>query len=276
MPDAVTDGSQPSAGVSPPQSGNATPPAVANAGSEPNDADRNWKALREDRDYLRDRVTELETRLNASAANAPKPGNGTPQSEAAANEPATRKTLADFNFDEAKYEAYLEDRIAEQSKKAAREVLTEAEEKKAKEERATKFESKAAEFAKANPTYFEAVRNPRFVQSPTLIAEIMGSEHGPAVALELATNLDLTNKLNRMDAVGVAREVARIEARIEARASAAAAATNQIPGAAAGANLPDPPPKLDAVGDAGVKKDPAKMTDDEWWRSRQRSNRAKK
>jgi hypothetical protein len=274
MPDAVNDASQASAGVSPPQSGNATPPGGGNAGSENNDADRNWKALREDRDYLRDRVTDLETRLNANASNAAKPGDGTSQPEAAANEPATRKTLADFNFDEAKYSAYLEDRIAEQSRKAVREELTAAEEKKAKETRAATFESKQAEFAKANPTYFEATRNPRFVQSPALIAEIMGSEMGPAVALELANNLELTGKLNRMDAVGVAREVARIEARIEARNGAAAAATNQMPGGA-GANLPDPPPKLDATGDAGIKKDPAKMSDDEWWRSRNRG-KAKK
>jgi hypothetical protein len=273
MPDAVNDASQASAGVSPPQSGNATPPGGGNAGSEPNDADRNWRALREDRDYLRDRVTALETRLNANASSAAKPGDGT--SQAAANEPATRKTLADFKFDEAAYEAYLEDRITETSRKTVREELTAAEEKKAKETRAATFESKATEFAKANPTYFEAVRNPRFTQSPALIAEIMGSENGPAVAMHLANDLQLTDRLNRMDAVGVAREVARIEAKLEAAKGAAAAATvNQMPGGA-GANLPDPPPKLDATGDAGVKKDPAKMTDDEWWRSRNRS-KAKK
>jgi hypothetical protein len=274
MPDAVNDASQASAGVIPPESGNATPPGGGNAG-QPNesDADRNWKALREDRDYLRDRLTELEGRLSANAANAAKPDKGAP--EAAANEPATRKTLADFNFDEAKYEAYLEARIAETSRKTVREELTAAEEKKAKETRAATFESKATEFAKANPTYFEAVRNPRFQQSPALIAEILGSEMGPAVAMHLASDLALTDRLNRMDAVGVAREVARIEARLEAKNAAAAAATNRMPGAEAGANLPDPPPKLDATGDAGVKKDPAKMTDDEWWRSRNRS-KAKK
>lgn len=275
MPDAVQDASQASAGVSPPESGNATPPGGGNAGSEPNDADRNWKALREDRDALRDRVFDLESRLNASAANAPKAANGAPS--AAADEPATRKTLADFKFDETAYEAYLEDRIQKQARKAAREELDADNEKRQKAERRASFEERSTEFAKANPDYTKAISNPRFVQSDNLTAEILGSKLGPQVALYLANNLDETNRINRMNAVDTAREVARIEARLEAaKAATGGTGTNQLSGSANGTaapNLPNPPPTIDGSGNAGVKKDTAKMTDAEWYKDREERRR---
>jgi hypothetical protein len=259
MTEAVPGASQAPASSGAPggnASASAAEPGTNGAPGSESPEERNWKALREDRDYLRDRVRQLETQPNARPAANPNPP---------ANEPAQpRKTLADFGFDEAKYGEYIETQTREAARKAAREEIEAENGRKAAEARRTNFEARATKFAEANPKYHEAVTNPRFVQSDALITEIMESEQGPAIALYLANNLDETARLNRMTPVQVAREVVKLEVKL---ATAAAAARNQMPNG--GDPPPNPPAKLDGSGDAGVKKDPSKMTDDQWWAARQ-------
>lgn len=275
MSTAENDGSQPSAGVTPPNGGDSANPAAGVSPNPPQEGEsedgqgRNWRNLRSDRDYWRDRAAQLE---QAPRGEAPPPRSATPPVSTDAE--SSKKTLADFAFDEAKYDDYLATRTREEARRAARAEIDADNERKNSEVRRSNFETKQAEFAKTNPTYFEAVRNPRFVQSDTLIAEIMESDEGPAIAQHLANNIDLTNRLNRMNAVGVAREVVRLEAKVKSERERATASRNQLPGA--DDPPPNPPPKIEGAGDAGVKKDPAKMSDDEWWKSRERSNKRKR
>lgn len=269
MPEALNDGSPPS-GVTPPPGGTPATPAgttnePANAGTPANGVDdqtRNWRNLQSDRDYWRDRATSLETTPTRGAAPPPTPEPPAP----------TRKKLADFNFDDAAYSDYVREELRREAADTVRTTIAEEREAEATQQRQRDFETHAAEFSKANPTYFEAVRNPRFVQSPALIAEIMESgKDGPGLALYLANNLDETNRLNRMTPVQVAREVVKLQTKL---ATQKAALTNQIP--AGGAPPSDPPASLAGTGDAGVAKDPAKLTDDDWWKNRERANKRKK
>jgi hypothetical protein len=259
---------------------NASPAAGENAnqnpgqgGSNPNESDpqgRNWKNLREDRDYWRDRAAQLEG-TSGNAGPRPREAAAPPADEVAA---PTKKTLADFKYDENAYADYLDKQSSETARKAARDEINAENNRRADEARRTTYETKANDFAKANPTYHEAVRNPRFVQSPALLTEIMEADNGPAVALYLANNLDVTTRLNNSPPHVVAREVTKIAAKIAGEAAKAAANTNQL-GGSGGEPPPNPTPKLDAKGDAGVKKDPAKMSDTEWWEARQKSSKKK-
>ncbi|MGH6633196.1 MAG: hypothetical protein ACREB0_07545 [Sphingopyxis sp.] len=265
MTNAVPGESQTPAVVPPNGDTSAAAAGNTNANGAPpeggSDQDRNWKNLRGDRDYWRDRATQLETAQPRQPQNATPPANETPP---------TKKTLADFGYDEAKYDDYLAERATEVARKTVREELTADEQRKAAEARRNTYESRATEFAKANPTYHEAVTNPRFTQSDALIGEIMESANGPALALYLANNLDETNKLNRMTPVQVAREVARLEAKLAN--AAPPVPKNQVP---AGDPPPNPPAKLEGSGDPGIKKDPAKLTDSEWWANRNKGKSKK-
>lgn len=223
------------------------------------EADRNWRQMREDRDYYRGEITRLQRELEERTK---------PREQAAA--PAEKlKTLADFEFDEPAYNQYLTQHLAKQTSehatKAAREVLEAERREQAAQVRRSAFEDRQKAFAKDNPGYFEAVANPRFTQSDALIEEIMESEEGPAIAMYLANNLDIASKLNRLDARGVAREVARLESKVVAERAKAKEARNQLP-----AEAPPPAPKLDGS-TAQVEKDPSQMSKEEFrkWRRRQ-------
>ncbi len=224
------------------------------------EADRNWRQMREDRDYYRGEISRLQRELEARTK---------PRDEQAA--PAEKpKTLADFEFDESAFRQYETERITKQTSehatKAAREVLEQERRETAAQARRTAFEDRQKAFAKDNPGYFESVANPRFTQSDALIEEIMESEEGPAIAMYLANNLDIANKLNRLDARGVAREVARLESKVVAERAKAKEARNQLP------DTPDPAPRLEGdKGGPSVRVDTGEsdaLSDKEWMRRR--------
>lgn len=271
MTNAVPGESQTPA-VTPPQGGEPASAAGENPnangapGSGESDQDRNWKNLRGDRDYWRDRATQLE---QAGTTGQPRQQQTPPAP--AKDETPPKKTLADFGYDERAYDDYVRETARAEARKAARDEIEADNRKRADEARRTSYETKAADFAKANPTYYESVQNPRFVQSDALIAEIMEAENGPAIALYLSNNLNETNRLNGMSATQVAREVTKLSHKLSTASAAAAVPRNQVPGG--GEPPPNPPAQLGATGDPGIKKDPAKMTDAEWWASR---NKGKK
>lgn len=223
------------------------------------EADRNWRQMREDRDYYRGEITRLQRELEARTK---------PREEQAAAQAEKLKTLADFEFDEPAYNQYLTQHLAKQTTehatRAAREALEAERREQAAAARRTAFEDRQKAFAKDNPGYFDAVANPRFTQSDALIEEILESEEGPAIAMYLANNLDIASKLNRLDERGVAREVARLESKVLAERAKAKEARNQLP-----ADAPAPAPKLEgAAAGAGTvsttSPDSDRLSDEEW------------
>ena len=225
------------------------------------EADRNWRQMREDRDYYRGEISRLQRELETRTK---------PREEQAAAPAEKLKTLADFEYDEPAFLQYLDQRQAkqttEQATRAAREVLEAERRELAAHARRAAFEDRQKAFAKDNPGYFESVANPRFTQSDALIEEIMESEEGPAIAMYLANNLDIASKLNRLDARGVAREVARLESKVVAERAKAKEARNQLP------DTPDPAPRLEGdKGGPSVRVDTGEsdaLSDKEWMRRR--------
>lgn len=184
------------------------------------------------------------------------------------------KTLADFEFDDTRYSAYLREEATRAAREAAQAEFTSQREREISQRRAAQFAERQKAFAKDTTDYHSVVSNPAFTQSEALVAEIMESDEGPAIAYYLANNLDIANRLNALPPVAVAREVARIEARLIGEREKAKAAKNQIP-----VGNP-PPPKLDGSGDPGAtvkvdSPDSDNLSDAEWARRRNAQLRAR-
>lgn len=229
------------------------------------EADRNWRQLREDRDYYRGEIARLQRELESRQ----------PRQEQAAVEDAKPKTLADFEFNESAYQQYLRESVAKDATNVVRQELEAERKRQEQQARAMAFEERQKAFAKDNPGYFEAVTNPRFTQSDALLAEIMASDEGPMLALHLANNLDLANKLNRLDAVGVAREIARLEAKLISERAKAKEAKNQLP------VTPEPAPRLEGGEGTGITAKPDspdsdRLSDAEWARRRNAQEAARR
>lgn len=184
------------------------------------------------------------------------------------------KTLADFEFDDQRYGAYLREEATRAAREAAQAEFASQREREMSQRRTAQFAEKQKAFAKDTQDYHSVVSNPAFTQSEALVAEIMESDEGPAIAYYLGNNLDIAARLNALPPVAVAREVARIEARLVGEREKAKAAKNQIP-----AGNP-PPPKLEGGGDPGttVRVDSAEsdsLSDAEWARRRTAQLRAR-
>jgi hypothetical protein len=175
------------------------------------------------------------------------------------------KTLADFEYDDVKYQAYLFDQAEQRAVKAAEKRLREQSEADAKARRQTEFKQRETEFEKANPEYRSKTRSPSFPCSDAMAEVCQESDEGPAVLFYLANNPSIAEQISKMPPTAAAREIGRIEAKlISAREQAAKKASD----------APPPPPKIEGTGDAGNgnakadEPDSDKLSDAEWLRRR--------
>lgn len=267
MTDAVTPASQPEA-VAAPQ-GEAAAAAAVQPRQEPqanvdNDQDRNWRALRSDRDYWRDRAAQLE-RVE------PQPRQ---EQRQAPEQPEAPKTLADFEFDEVKYQTHLFEQAEKRAVAAAEQRLREQSEREKAERRKTTFNQREQEFAKDKPDYVQKTRDPRVPISPAVADVLAESDDGPALAYYLANNIDVAAQISQLPPLQAAREIGRIEAKLIAEREKAKAATSTV------ANQPAPAPKLEGGEGSGatVKPDTPEsdeLSDKEWTRRRNAQIRAR-
>lgn len=215
---------------------------------------RNWRETERDRDYWRD----LAMRGQPSQQQQTQP----PQDD------ETPKTLADFEYDEVKYQAYVFEQAEKRAVKAARGELSADQERQAAQRRKDSFRSRSTEFAKTVEDYDSTVRNPRLHITADMAEVIEDSEDGPALAYHLGKNPDVADRIAQLPPKAAARELGKIEARLAVEREAAKAAKE----AARISNTPAPPPKVGS--DAQVeKKDPAQMSDDEWFATQKRSRK---
>lgn len=268
MSEAVAPESQPAAVGEVLPEATATPAEPASAPKPESDADKNWRALREQTDYWRDRAYQLER--EREAANR--------QPERRETVPENPKTLADFDYDEARYTAYSGEQAAQlaelRGREAARQELARERAEQAQRTARAAFNERQASFAKDTPDYHEVISNPRFTQSEALLGELMASEEGPALAYHLAKNLNEANRFNSMSPVEVARAVTRLESKMIAEREKAKEARNQI------TSQPTPAPKLEGGEGSGatVKPDSSdsdSLSDAEWARRRNAQVRAR-
>lgn len=193
-------------------------------------------------------VEYLRSQVRNQAQPAPEPKQATTSAP---------KKLADFNYDEEAYQAYLEDVVAEKAAAKLRDSQTRDQNTKAAKERLAKFKELESKF-KVDIDDYEDVAH--YARIDDHVADlVMDMEEGPRIAYHLGKHPELASRLNSMDAKLAAVELGRIDARLAIEREQAKARPVS--------KAPPPPPKIDAT-EPAIEKDPTQMSDKEFakWR----------
>lgn len=190
----------------------------------------------------------------------------TPEPPAPQQQDSRPKTLADFEYDEGKYQTYLFEQATAKATEAARKELEQERARAAAEQRKSTFQRRESDFAKTNPDYLEVTRDPSVPITNAMAEVIAESEDGPAVAYYLAKNIAEAERIAGMGQVAQARELGRIEATLAFERKQAEEAKKRV------SQAPPPAPKLEGV-TASTTIDPAspeadKLSFKEWSRLR--------
>lgn len=254
-----------------PATGPADPsPAAADPGEQKpisgfekriNELTKNWRETERDRDDAKRNADEARRDAQYWRDQALRAQQ--PQQPAKPAETAV-KTLADFEYDDAKYQSYVLEQAEQRAVKAAEKRLKEQQEADTRERRKAEFAKREAAFEKDNPDYRSKTRSPSFAVSDAMAEVFQESEEGPAVALYLANNLGLADTIARLPPLAAARELGRIEAQLVSERKAAKKVSE----------TPPPVPKLEGSGDSTPRPpttspESDKLTDDEWVKAEQ-------
>lgn len=188
-----------------------------------------------------------------------------PEAPAKPAEDAKPKTLADFEYDEGKFQEYIYGQVEKRAADAAKRELTAAQEREATERRKASFATRSTEFAKTVKD-FESVAYDRNLPISADMAEVIqDSEDGPALLYYLGNNRDIAEKVAQLPPKAAARELGKIEARLAFEREKAKPVTVS--------NAPPPPPKVAGAdpGNGTVKPDDVEsdnLSDDEWAKRR--------
>lgn len=236
-----------------------------------NELTGNWRETQRDRDFWRDRALANEGKGKPGAAADAKANDGDGEADEVADEEI--KTLADFKYDEKAYTKYIRDLGRTEAKREVDSLRSEIRDGRTQEEKAAavrEFADKATAWGKEQK--LEKIENmflapekggPRVTD--TMAEAIISSDHGPAVLNFLAMNLAESNRIAKLSPALQAREIGRLEGKF---ASAPAQSTVSA--------APPPHETVKGKSDSSVTKDPAKMTDQEWWQHKQRSDNARR
>jgi len=207
---------------------------------------RRYDAERE-RDYWREHAQRVQ-----EPKPEPKPPAEAPQD--------VGKTLADFAYDESKYQAYLFKQAESRAVAAAEAVLSKKQTETARFQTVTAHKERESEFAKKVPDYFEVAHYAPITESMAEI--IMESDNSAELAYHLGKNRQVALNLSRLPPLQQAREIGRLEAKLAGKPTPA-----QVSGA------PPPAPRLENAGNPGGLPKPDapdsdKLSDLEWTRLR--------
>lgn len=194
------------------------------------DAERGKEAAERERDYWR----EMALRSTPQPVKAEEP--------AAPPSPVKVPTLADFEYDESKYQVALIEFTKAEARREAESVLKAEREREAQERAVKTWTEKAADFAKSKPDYAEKVNDPTLPISAPMAKAIQVSEIGPEVAYHLAENRELAAEIARLPAEAAAYAIGRLEGRLLAQKEAVKAPAPR----AVVSQAPPPPPKIEA------------------------------
>lgn len=170
------------------------------------------------------------------------------------------RTLADFEYDETKYQAHLIGEATRQATAAAKRELQEQAQRDAEARRARSFNERETKFAENADDYFSVTRSPSLRISAAMSEAIQESDDGPALAYHLAKNPDLADKIADLSPLAAARELGRLEAKL----------TREREKPPVVSKAPPPVPKIEAV-EPAIERDPDKMSTKDWmtWREKQ-------
>lgn len=199
-----------------------------------------------DRDYWREQ-----------AQRAPRPE---PPVQAPAEPAEPGKTLADFSYDESKYQDYLFRQAETRAVKAAEKVLSQKQTESARFQAFSAHQEREAAFAKKAPDYFEVAHYAPITDSMAEI--VMESDKSADLAYYLGKNRQVALNISRLPPLQQAREIGKLEAKLAEKPTPA-----QVSGA------PPPAPRLEGAVSAGVtpkvdSPDSDKLSDADWTRLR--------
>jgi hypothetical protein len=197
--------------------------------------------------------------------------------------------LADFEFDEEKYQKAVFDFHREAARTegaaAARQEVQRVEAERAAQNREKTFDEREAAFITTHPEYQDLVKRNDDLQINKVMADIIkDSESGLEVALYLGRHPELAAQISKLPNLGAAKELGRIEALLEKpKPAVAAVPAPKAPEVAPAppppvpikaSEAPPPPPKIEAV-EPGISKSPNDMSDKEFatWRRRYQNRR---
>jgi len=175
------------------------------------------------------------------------------------------KTLADFEYDEGKYQAYMATEIPRRATVATEQAMQGYESQEQAKVIDEKFAESEAEFAKTVEDYKDVVYDPSLRISPAM-ANVFKDNAAPELAYFLGNNPDIASDLSALSPEDAGFKMGIQFA--ELQAAKAAAKPKKV------TKAPPPAPKIKA-GDAGMTKDPADMSDSEFrkWREKQIASR---
>ena len=192
-------------------------------------------------------------------------------------EPARMPTLADFEYDEGRYQTAFLDYATKQAEAVIERRFNEREQRAVEQQRQSTHEERMTAYAKARPDFADRASDPTLPISQPMAAVIMDSDSGPEIVDWLADNREAAAKIARLPPHLAALELGRVEGRLEAEkaAKAAAAAPPPVPSVT---QAPPPPPVVEDSDTTlpSVKAsspDSDALPDAEWMRLREKELR---
>lgn len=204
-----------------------------------------------DRDYWRDFALRQQPQSQT-----------TPPAET--KTPAAIPTLAEFEYDETKYQAALLQYTESVAERKVEAVLKAERDRQAQEATQKTWRQRESEFKAKTPDY-ESIAYYAPI-SNEVASLIVKSDIGPELAYHLGKNPEIAENISKLPQVEAAKEIGRLEATLSfKRETAAKPAPKPVVSQA-----PPPPPKLEAA-EPEVSRDPDAMSVDEWlkWRNKQ-------
>jgi len=180
--------------------------------SEPSAEKKDEDAAKKDKDGVQKRIDEItrlrrdeeRQRLRVEQENA----ELRRQIEAAVPKQPAGMKLADFDYDEDRYSAYLTEQAAGQARQEAQRAI-QAEKQMAKQ---ADFNVKETDYAIDVTDYHAVTRNPTLKLSPEMVQVAQDSDDGPKILYYLGKHPDVSERLANMSPLAMAREIGRIEA----------------------------------------------------------------
>lgn len=211
-----------------------------------------YRETERERDYLRQQLQLREQQEQQRKPEAEKP-----------------KTLADFDYDEAKFQSYVVEQAREAAKEAAREAANERREQETRASRARKFQEREIAFERETKDYREVAHYAPISNDVAQIIQDM--EAGPEVAYFLGKNRDIALSINDLPPHIAAIELGRIDARLSMERKAKADALEKARAEKAVSKAPEPTSKIDGSGShekiSSASPDSDKLSDEEWVRA---------
>lgn len=172
-------------------------------------------------------------------------------------EPKEIRTLADFEYDEVKYQQYLADEYSKLAESKFKELMRQENQKSAIQRRNQIFSDTEKDFSNEVKDYYQVTRSEDLQYSESMHDIVTDLDYGHEVLYYLGKNKDVAAKIHAMPEKRQAIEFGRLEERLQALK------VKPVSNAPA-------PPKTIKGGKSQVQKAPEKMSQSEFEKYRQK------